>query len=662
MLEKLVFLITSFVFVLTFLGCTGEVTTEAINYTEQAPTVESGYLVDNIQDANILHAWNWSMTTIEGYMEEIAIAGFSAIQISPMQPQKDYYGVATWGSSWWKFYQPLGFSIATENHAIGTKTELESMCTAADEYGIKIIVDVVANHLAGGSAVSLNTDVEQYEPEIYSQNLIHSGIGSISDTSLIATVRGTMGEFPDLQTETDVVQLAVLDLLKEYVDVGVDGFRFDAAKHIETPEDGDYASDFWPTVLDGVNEYAETLGITDLYFYGEILNSVGTGRSYSDYTQYMSITDNGLSYNIRNGVLTKNSERLMNLSYITGVTPDKAVLWAESHDTYDSGETDSISDLKMTKAYAIAATTAYSSALYFARPAVNTLIGECGTNTWQSVEVTEVNKFNNYFVDANETSSAEDGFYLRERYSSTEAGVVIVDLEGNQELDKVTVTNIEDGSYHDQISQTTFTVKNGKISGTVGLSGIAVIYNNTNEPKPTVYVSDNGEHGSFSDTKVIDVYSYNTTSANYSMNGGAKVDFEGNIEITLEHVDINATVTLDIEVYFNDHKIEKHYEYIKSNVVVEEVTVNSIDTQTINDRVIVAWVWGGTADGRWVEGLYNNGTFTFDIEDTDDHFLLVAFPEGTTSFSWGEGLRDYQTNDVEIPANGIFDGSSLVWA
>ncbi|MBI9009100.1 MAG: hypothetical protein JEZ05_03635 [Tenericutes bacterium] len=660
MLKKSVFIFISFILLFAFLGCSETITTEAISYTEQAPTVESGYLVDNIQDANILHAWNWSMTTIEGYMEEIAIAGFSAIQISPMQPQKDYYGVASWGSSWWKFYQPLGFSIATENHALGTKAELESMCEAADEYGIKIIVDVVANHLAGGTNESLNSDVLEYEPEIYNQNLIHTDNGLISDTSLKATVQGAMGQFPDLQTETEVVQLAVLDLLKEYVDVGVDGFRFDAAKHIETPEDGDYASDFWPTVIDGVTEYAQTLGITDLYFYGEILNSVGTGRSYSDYTQYMSITENGLSYNIRNGVLTKNTERLMSLSYQTGVTPDKAVLWAESHDTYASGETDSISDLKMTKAYAIAATTAYSSALYFARPAETTLIGECGTNIWQSIEVTEINKFNNYFVNANEYSYAEDGFYLRERYSSLDAGVVIVDIDGNQELDKVTVSNFADGYYHDQIGGTTFTVKNGKISGMIGESGIAVIYNNTFEPKPTVYVSDDGTHGSFSDTKVIDIYSYNTTEANYSINGGEKVSFEGNIELSLEHPDLNATVTLDIEVYFNDYVIEKHYEYIKSNIVVEEVVVNNIDTQTVSDSVLVAWVWGGTEDGRWVEGVYNNGTFTFDIDAGDDHFLLVAFPSGTTDYNWN--INEYQTNDVEIPADGIFDGSTLVWA
>ena len=32
---------------------------------------------------------------------------------------------------------------------LGTKAELESLCKEAENYGIKVIVDVVANHLAG---------------------------------------------------------------------------------------------------------------------------------------------------------------------------------------------------------------------------------------------------------------------------------------------------------------------------------------------------------------------------------------------------------------------------------------------------------------------------------------------------------------------------------
>ena len=70
----------------------------------------------------------------------IAEAGFTTSQTSPAQPGS---GTGTW---WW-LQQPLGFYIGTSE--LGTKAEWESLCKEAENYGIKVIVDVVANHLAG---------------------------------------------------------------------------------------------------------------------------------------------------------------------------------------------------------------------------------------------------------------------------------------------------------------------------------------------------------------------------------------------------------------------------------------------------------------------------------------------------------------------------------
>ena len=45
---------------------------------------------------------------------------------------------------------------------------------------------------------------------------------------------------------------------------------------------------------------------------------------------------------------------------------------------------------------------------------------------------------------------------------------------------------MEDGTYKDQVSGSTFTVANGKITGTVGSTGVAVVYNTSQNPiKPT---------------------------------------------------------------------------------------------------------------------------------------------------------------------------------
>ncbi len=635
-------------------------TEENIELIQQDPTVESGYLADNVQDGTILHAWNWSMSTIESQLEEIAIAGFSTIQISPMQPQKDFFGIGVWSSQWWKLYQPLGFSIATENHSLGTKADLISLTEAADEYGIKIIVDVVANHLAGGDNDTLNPDVRDYEVDIYDMGLIRTGNGYASDSSIASVTRGALGGFPDLQTESEIVQQRVLDLLKEYVDAGVDGFRFDAAKHIETPEDGAWASDFWPTVINGVKDYAESLGRDDLYFYGEILNTAGFDRSFSDYTSYMSVTASNQGDVVRQAVISKNGESIVNAAYLSGVPASKTVLWAESHDTYanESGLTKNTPDSFITKTYAIQASRKDATTLYFARPNDNTFMGMIGSYLWQSIEVASVNRFHNYFIGTDEYQTSQNGFYLNERFDDEIQGVIIVDLNGTQNVNNLNVTNLPDGNYLDQISKNIFTVSDGKISGQMSQSGVAVIYNNPYEPKPALFVSNDGLRGSFSDTLNISVFSYNATESYYSLNGGEKIAFSGNTVIELSHPDDNATVTLDFEIYYNDYKIERQYTYIKSNIVIEEVLVNNLDLAELEGRKIVAWTWEEGKDGKWTEGTLTGNTFTFDLAN-EDYFLLVLFDENVTTYNWS--IKIAQTADYEIPADGIFDGSVLTW-
>ena len=643
--------------ILTLLACsrTPEIIELDDQSTFQAPTVSDAYLPEKVQDGMILHAWNWSLSTIESELEAIAIAGFRTIQISPLQPQKDYFGAGLWGSNWWKLYQPLGFTIATENHSLGTLEDLVSLTEAAEAYGIRIIVDVVANHLAGGTNESLNSNVSSFEPEIYNQNLIRTDNGFASDSSIFAVTRGAIGGFPDLKTEHPIVQSRVIDLLKAYVDAGVSGFRFDAAKHIETPEDGDYASDFWPNVINAVQDYANN----ELYIYGEILNTVGHNRSYSAYTPYMGITINQFSDGVRNAVRSRNLERLETIQFLNDVPARKTVLWAESHDDYAGGHTHTLDEALMTKTYAILASRKDATVLYFARPLSNTLMGDVGTYTWQSKPITEINRFNNFFVGTDEFISTQDGYYLNERFNNEIQGVVMVNIAGERDVRNITVTHLTDGHYRDYISGNIFTVTNGRISGRFGESDVAVIYFNPNQPLPATYVSDQGLNTAFMDTKSITLFEHNTTSAYYRIDSGELIPFENGDTIELSHPDINATITLTLEVWFEDFKVVRTYQYIKSGEPVETMVVENIDLSIIENNLVVAWTWPEGSDGQWVQGTLDNDTFTFNLPENHNWFLLVTFPPGTTQFSWDNKLL--QTQDIFVPWDGIFDGRTLVW-
>ncbi|MBQ9515538.1 MAG: alpha-amylase, partial [Ruminococcus sp.] len=425
-------------------------------------TVET-YAQETVNGSVILHCFDWSYNNIKAALPDIAKAGYTAVQTSPVQAPKDYNAFWTdTPNQWWKLYQPLGLTIADGNTWLGTKAELKALCTEAEKYGIKVIVDIVANHLAnngssGGTYSRLNSGVES---DLKNSAYIHSENPS-SGSARYNTTQINIG-MPDLNTGNSYIQQKVLSLLKDCVDCGVDGFRLDAAKHIEVPaDDSSFKSNFWPYVINGINEYK-----SGLYNYGEILNTADI--DISNYTQYMSVTDNLTGDRALDKAYWSAASELADSSYKMGAGASKSVLWVESHDTYmgNSGSayfsnTQSVTSDVLINAWAIVGARADSTALYFARP--NSTMGAASSDTtWKSTEVAEVNKFKNHFDGTSEYLSSSGNTAYIERGTK---GVVISKLDGSGSVN-LTAHAMKSGTYTDQITGNTFTVSGGKISGT----------------------------------------------------------------------------------------------------------------------------------------------------------------------------------------------------
>lgn len=433
---------------------------------------------ETIQGSAVLHCFNWSYNNIKSNLSAIKNAGYTAVQTSPVQPPKDYSSSWTDTSGqWWKLYQPVDISIANGNTWLGTKSELKSLCTEADKYGIKVIVDIVANHMAdnGLNRNGMDNVNSQVNSTIRSNsNYWHlDNLKTDDDNDRYKMTHGSIGN-PDLNTGNTYIQNRFKSLLTECINLGVDGFRFDAAKHIELPTDPKGASNFWPVVINGSKGDR-----TDLYYYGEILNYQGT--EIENYTEYMSVTDHYSGEQVMYAADKKNVTRMADTHYYKDATADKSVLWCESHDTYMGNETSGVSDASIIKGWAIVASRADATALFFARP--NSTMGAASSDTtWKSKAVTEVNKFKNYFDGLGECVSAENNCCYNERGTT---GVVISRPAGSGSV-SLTAHNMQDGTYKDQVAGGTFTVKDGKITGTVGSTGVAVVYNTTQDPNPTV--------------------------------------------------------------------------------------------------------------------------------------------------------------------------------
>ena len=555
-------------------------------------------LADNVSEGSILHCWNWSYNNIKEHMEEIAQAGFSGIQTSPVQQPKDYTyeGVVyttvgtpdgTGGSDgqWWKLYQPVSFNICDNGQTwLGSKQEFADMCAEAEKYNIKVIVDVVVNHMGNNtgwknSMSDITPQVGTYCNKDMLSDETYWHINSyqcwMSDSRMHIT-QGTIG-MPDLNTADERVQNMVLDLLKECVDAGADGFRFDAAKHIETPnDDAAFASDFWPNVINGIRAYSDH----ELFIYGEILNSPGENFDIKNYTEYMSVTDSSTGNNRRNDIRYNNASSAANISYT--YESNKCVVWNESHDTYVGDGSSYLADDTMIKqTWAILAARGKATPLYLARPyysnqilqengnkknlsnLVQTEMGEVGTMTWSDPSVAAVNNFRNDFIGEIERVSCQNKIVYIERGTT---GVVIVNLAGSGEV-KLKAKKMVDGVYTDRISGNTFTVVDGYIQGNIeNEDGIAVVYDVVAVPYAEVSVP-----GGTISTKSIEttITIKNAQKAVYIVDDGTPVEFEEGVSIVLgeELVDGEST-KLVVKVYDDDNTeyVYKHI-YNKKNSV-----------------------------------------------------------------------------------------------
>jgi hypothetical protein len=527
-------------------------------------------LRDKVGDGVMLHAFNWSYNTIKENLPAIAAAGYTTVQTSPVQQPKDYSTSGDVTGQWWKLYQPISFHIA-EQSWLGTKDDLKSLCDEADKYGIKIICDIVSNHIANADETrpdSVSNQVKKYEPEFYKKRRTYTRTykGDANDSSVQAVVQGHVSKCPDLVTNDTAVQTYIINLLKECIDCGVDGFRFDAARHIETEDDGEYASDYWKNITTSASSYYTQKTGDDLYIYGEILNNCGADRSYSSYTKYINVTDNRTGDAVLYNVTRGKASTATNAKYKSGVAASNAVLWAESHDTYEGSSgssgfsnTAGISDENVVKAWAIVASRKDSTALFFARPGTALMGGVSTDTTYKSTAVSEINKFHNLFVGQSEKLGSSGDIAYVARGTS---GIVLSNCKGTNASVSISGTGLADGKYTDTVSGAEFTVANGVLTGSIGKTGVAVVYNGTTTPKAINSV----ESGSFrGDTMTLTLGLENATSGTYCLDDSTPVKFTGTTSIRIgSDYKPGETITLTVTATDGVKTSSMVYKYTKS--------------------------------------------------------------------------------------------------
>ncbi len=559
-------------------------------------------LKDNIQDGVILHSFDWSLNDIKAEIPNIAKAGFTAVQTSPVSKG----GGA--GAVWYDVYRPQDYTIG---NGIGSESELKDLCTTAHQYGVKVIVDVVANHTDYPNCTGYMNETSRY----------HTPFDVSNWNDRYQVTHGKIGMW-DNKTEDSGVQNYIHQFIEALKNCGVDGIRWDAAKHIGLPSENDT---FWQNVPD-----------KDMYNYGEILDGTGGNDKtlFPEYQKYISITDNGYGNGFANSFNSGQVNSSIGNFNQRGAATEKLVYWGESHDTYanDGGSSKNISQNKIDRAYAVVAGNNGATALYFSRPTStdkNSMkLGQKGSTHFTSREVAEVNHMHNICAGEPNNYVHKDNVAAQVRQS----GAIIV--LGNGSNQSVSFANgagdgkwLKAGTYTDKVGGGTFTVTTSTISGQVGSTGIAVIYNGTISTDPSVTLSPATGTSFSEETTTITATAENATSAWIQVDGGSKQTFTTSTTVTIgSGVDYGKSITISWGATGSDGKTatgSATYNKVKAYTpTLDSKDEVSCFLETASDNAKI-WAWNTTVR-----------QFTENIWPGDAMTLVGKAANGNNVFKW----------------------------
>ena len=568
-----------------------------------ASTVNANdYGLVSATEGNILHAWDWKFSDVTKSMEDIAKAGYSLVQVSPCQVCEDLSD----NNSWWKLYQPYDYKFG---NSLGSADEFKAMCKKADEYGISIIVDVVANHMAGTGGATCGErkpEVDSWwtDDKFHNTNIKFTGA---FDTNREMMVRSNIG-MPDVATEREDVQGRMIDYLKTMLDMGADGFRYDAAKHIGTTSDTGSSKDtFWKNISDAVAKIRP-----DALVYGEILNSMPVSDKWY-VNDGIKVTESQKGWDMKDivqGGAGKVSQKTA-FTYTRESDANKLITWVENHDTYLnhwgstglSGNANYMSDEQIILAWSTVAARADAQALFFARPdgcsnpkdpgnpdASNTIAGSLGMSTknfdWKDKRVAAVNNFKNAMVGVGEETSTQGGLAIIKRGNK---GVVVTNFgDGTDTVSVSGLSGLKDGTYKCPATGKDIKVSGGNASISVDGKSFVVLYDassvpaattapTTPAPTPTtvasetpvpgtVKISVSQESGTFEEAFDVTVKVENAAAAYYSYDGAdwTKMDGSAKVKVGSEKLVGGDQVGLYVHAFDKDGKAyTKAYTYTK---------------------------------------------------------------------------------------------------
>lgn len=440
-------------------------------------------------DDIILHAWTWSFNTIKENLKDISDAGYTIIQTSPIQncvtiEKGAESGMELMGKGrWYYYYQPIEWTIG--NYMLGTRDEFIALCEEAKRYNIRIIVDVLPNHVAKDTTQVTENMIKAVGGK---DNLYHAnGFTPITQwNDRYECTTGEMGLLPDINTENPDFQYYYMQFVNDVIACGARGFRYDTAKHIGLPSDPldekATENDFWDVAMGRkpIRDIQLCMPEDSLFTYGEVLQDKNTKET--EYAEYMGLVASNYGHILRHMLTDRALDSAKIVNWEIPIDPLKIVSWVESHDNYCGENSSEIDDKLIRAAWVMLVARQYGTPLYYSRPDGSTtenkwgnnLGGVIGNDSFKAPEVVAANKFRAAMSGVAEKITVSDS-KQQMQVERGDKGTAIINIS-ETEAEIALPSSLSDGKYTDKVYGVEFTVANGTITATLQPETAYIIY------------------------------------------------------------------------------------------------------------------------------------------------------------------------------------------
>lgn len=184
----------------------------------------------NPNDLGFYHGGDWKGLT--NHLDYIAGLGVTAIWISPVSEQEPLSKDGKEAS----YHGYFTKDFATPNKHFGSRADLQRLINEAHNRGLKMILDVVPNHTSDYLDAYARKYNGAYHPEGFLNNPAfyhHFGDCKFDNTESQSDIEQCdLGGLDDLDQSNPQVSKYLIKTYKDWIDMGFDGMRVDAARSI----------------------------------------------------------------------------------------------------------------------------------------------------------------------------------------------------------------------------------------------------------------------------------------------------------------------------------------------------------------------------------------------------------------------------------------------